>query len=763
MAPQAYFLPGPTEGDGPCAVPVTLQAASAAPLISKAAWLSQNESLRSLNRQLRQALEQSRASAEDLRDVLHSTGDATILLDPQLRIRFFTPAASSLLQLRPGDAGRPLAESRALATDAALIEDAAAVLAGAAPRMRDLVMPGGGAFSRRVLRCRAGDGAVAGVVITFTDISARRETGTALHGAVLQAEQASATRSRFLAAAGHDLRQPLQTLTLLQGLLARQVEGGEARRLVAMQAPALAAMSGMLDTLLEIDRIDSGTLRPTPVAMPVGPMLDRLRAEFAPLARGQGLELRVAPCGLSIRSDPRLLEQMLRNLLSNSLRRTRRGRILLGCRRRGGLLSIEVWDTGIGIPEGQRQAISDADHQRETAGRECAQGLGLGLSIVQRLAGLLGHGLAVQAWPGRGSVVRIAVPPCPAGHAAAPPAPARAAPHRTGAILVVAADTGVREPLVRVLTAEGHVATAAADGVAALALIARGAVRPAVILADFNLPKGMNGLRLAGLLRESLGMALPVVILTADRSTATLRQIAARGCLPLHKPVRAADLAGLLQRLLGEAPAASPAGERVAIHVVEDDAEARRLLIRALAREGQEVIGHGSAEAFLAAYRAGPEACLLVDAQLPGMSGFDLLAQLRQAGDPIPAIMVTGLSDVAAAVRAMQSGASDFIAKPVREATLRAALERAFAQSRTHDQRRAWRQSAADSLTGLTARQREVMTRVLAGEPSKNIAADLGISQRTVETHRAEIMRRTGSKSLPALARLAMTAAGAPV
>ncbi|MCX7271810.1 MAG: response regulator, partial [Burkholderiales bacterium] len=188
------------------------------------------------------------------------------------------------------------------------------------------------------------------------------------------------------------------------------------------------------------------------------------------------------------------------------------------------------------------------------------------------------------------------------------------------------------------------------------------------------------------------------------------------------------------------------------------DAQARAMLMRVLERDGQDVIGHASAEAFLEAYRADGDACLLVDGQLPGMSGFDLLARLRQAGDPIPAIMVTGLSDVGAAVRAMRAGASDFIEKPVRAATLRAALDRAVAQSRDVGKLAAWRQKASDSLTSLTTRQREVMARVLAGEPSKNIAADLGISQRTVETHRAEIMRRTGAKSLPALARLAVTA-----
>lgn len=377
---------------------------------------------------------------------------------------------------------------------------------------------------------------------------------------------------------------------------------------------------------------------------------------------------------------------------------------------------------------------------------------------MQRLAGLLGHGLEVHSKPGRGSVFAIVVPVCPAESADAAPAAPVAAPHRTGAVLVIEDDADVRNLLVRVLTDEGHVSIAASDGESALALIGRGAIRPDIILTDFNLPNGMNGLRLGGLLRERLGMAVPVIILTADISTETLRDVAAQRCLRLHKPVRAADLCALLQRQLHEAQPDPPTGATTTIHVVEDDAQARNLLMRVLQREGQEVVGHASAEAFLEAYRPGGEACLLLDAKLPGMSGFELLARLRRSGDLLPAIMVTGFSDVGAAVQAMKSGASDFIEKPVRAATLRSALDRALAQSRDLGKLAAWRRKAADSLASLTARQREVLTRVLAGEPSKNIAADLGISQRTVETHRAEIMRRTGTRSLPALARLALAA-----
>ncbi len=224
-----------------------------------------------------------------------------------------------------------------------------------------------------------------------------------------QAELASIAKSRFLAAASHDLRQPLQTLALLQGLLATVVEGDKARNLVARLDETLGAMSGMLNTLLDINQIDAGIVHPEIVSFPVSDLLDRLKGEFTYHAQAQGLELRVVPSGVTINSDPRLLEQMIRNLLSNALKYTPHGKVLLGCRRHGGNLSIEVWDTGIGIPEEELQSIFEEYRQLDNAARERKRGLGLGLSIVQRLGNLLGHRLSVRSHPGKGSVFAIEV------------------------------------------------------------------------------------------------------------------------------------------------------------------------------------------------------------------------------------------------------------------------------------------------------------------------------------------------------------------
>ena len=196
------------------------------------------------------------------------------------------------------------------------------------------------------------------------------------------------------------------------------------------------------------------------------------------------------------------------------------------------------------------------------------------------------------------------------------------------------------------------------------------------------------------------------------------------------------------------------------IIVVDDDDRVREAIRTVLEDDGRVVETYASCEAFLEAFDPGKSACLLIDAYLPGMSGLELLAKLDEEGHRLPAIMITGNADVPMAVRAMKAGALDFIEKPIGREELIAGIDRVLELSKDSGKLTKLRESASAHLTGLTPRQRDVMERVLAGQPSKNIAADLSISQRTVENHRAAIMKRTGSKSLPALARLALLASG---
>ena len=739
-------------------------------LTSKEELQSLNEELTALNSQLHETLERQRTTSNDLQNVLYSTDVPTLFLDTDLNIRFFTPATKSLFSVIPSDVGRPLQDLHSLAADGALLTDARAVLETLAPIEREIEAQNGAWYNRRVLPYRAQDNGVEGVVITFADITDRRHAADALAAAMRQAELANAAKSRFLAAASHDLRQPLQTLALLQGLLAKTVEGERAEKLVARLDETLGAMTGMLNALLDINQIEAGNVRPEVVSFPIDDLLSRLRYEFAYHAHAQGLMFRTVPCSLPVQSDPLLLEQMIRNLLSNALKYTSHGKVLLGCRRRRGILSIEVWDTGVGIPDEELQAVFEEYHQLGNAARERSRGLGLGLSIVQRLGNLLGHRVRVRSRPGKGSVFAIEIVLQPGEmapeleqHGHGVDNGSTDAVRRTGVILVVEDDPEVRGLLELVLGEDGHRAATAPDGIAALELVTRGPIRPDLIIADYNLPNGLTGLQFIGKVRERLHREIPVIILTGDISTVTLREIALQNCVHLNKPVKLGELTQVIQRLLpvsqAGAPPSEPGGSAGAplIFVVDDDSNVREGFRSLLEQDGWTVVDFASCEAFLEHYRPGTGACLLIDAYLPGMSGLELLRRL--AGHRLPAIMLTGSSDVAIAVQAMKAGAADFIEKPVGRAELLASIERAVEQSRDSSRLVAVREDAANHVAGLTPRQREIMALVLAGAPSKNIAADLGISQRTVENHRAAIMQKTGSKSLPALARLALAAA----
>ncbi len=330
-------------------------------LTSKEELQSLNEELAALNAQLQETLERQRTTANDLQNVLFSTNVATLFLDAKFNIRFFTPATQVLFSVIPTDVGRPLADLTSLAADGTLLDDARTVLQTLAPHEREVEVRKGAQdtawYIRRILPYRTQDNGVEGVVITFADVTERKHTADALEVAKQQAEQANKAKSRFLAAASHDLRQPLQTLSLLQGLLATAVEGERARKLVSRFDKTLGTMSVMLNSLLDINQIEAGAVHAEKINFHINDLLVHLHDEFADHAQASGIVLRVVPCSLAVHSDPRLLEQMLRNLLSNALKYTRHGGVLLGCRRHHAMLSIEIWDTGVGIPAAELDSI----------------------------------------------------------------------------------------------------------------------------------------------------------------------------------------------------------------------------------------------------------------------------------------------------------------------------------------------------------------------------------------------------------------------
>ena len=623
-------------------------------------------------------------------------------------------------------------------------------------------------FLRRIQPYRTEGGRVEGVVITYVDITDRKEINAALETAKAEAERATRAKSRFLASASHDLRQPLQSMALLQSLLARPKRSAEGLRLAALMDQTLLSMTAMLDSMLDVTRIESGIVRPEMRLVRVDPLMQRLIDEFRPQCETKGLKLRMVACKAWVRTDPQLLEQILRNLLSNALKYTLTGGILLGCRRRNGHLTMMVCDTGIGVPESERKAIFEPYRQGEKAAVLAGHGLGLGLSIVKRIAQLMGHRIALRSVVNRGSSFMVSLPLAdPDDQNAATDAahmPPVDLPRQTGTILLVEDDEKQGNLLAEVLESEGHTVILRTSAQSALSWASGDVPRPDLLLTDVDLRGPVTGLSLALDLPNVLGVTIPTIILTGDITTETSVAIQNASLEQVRKPVVPAVLMQRISDLMATARAArsdhpnTPNIARSTLHVIDDDPVIRETLRRLFQAEGWRVTAYTSAEEFLAQPRPTGSACLLVDHRLPGMTGVELLAALQAEKSTCPAIILTGHGDAATAVAGIKAGASDLIEKPASAAELLASIRRALKSCEVlpgTDRHKA----AQKRLAGLTARESEVLAMVLAGVPNKNIAADLGINQRTVEHHRASVMRKSGAKSLPALVRLAFDAA----
>ena len=731
-------------------------------LASKEELQSLNEELTALNSQLQETLERHRNTANDLQNVLYSTDVATLFLDRELNVRFYTPAARALFRVIPTDIGRPLSDLAAMAKDEELLSDARAVLATSDPREVEIATPEGVWYLRRIQPYRVEGGETDGVVITFNEITERKRTSATLEAAVKAADAATHAKSRLLAVVGHDLRQPLQALALLHGLMTQSAGKAEQARFAALLERTLHATIEILDSLLDINLIESGVVKPKPVPMAIGPLIAGVVEEFAPLCEQKGLKLRTVPCKAWVRTDPKLLRQILRNLLSNALKYANRGGILVGCRRKGTGLQIEVHDTGIGVAKGDQGAIFDPYWQIDQ--KVASGGRGLGLSIVRRLADLLDHPVTVRSTLGKGSAFMVRLPMVSAELSAPPGTPlARSAasdPH--GNILLVEEDDQLRGLLTEVLESAGHTVIAQHNARAALDWASADPAHPDLLIADLDLDDGSGGVALSVELANAIGAQVPSLILTGHVPLPTMTATTQSHLIkPVSPEVLLASIAGLLSvapRTLAPESGVAPSAVGMTVHIVDDDPLLREAASRLFEAEGWIVATYVSAEEFLSAPRPVGPACLIVDAVLPGMDGVSMIKVLREEALLPPAIILTGYGDAMMAVSAMKAGASDLIEKPAIAADLLVSVRSAVARASDSRARDQARREAKARFAGLTDRQREVLTKVLQGAPNKIIAADLGINQRTVENHRAAVMRKTGSVSLPALVRLALAA-----
>ena len=417
-----------------------------------------------------------------------------------------------------------------------------------------------------VIELRSADLPDGGIVTTYTDITASvraeealerrveertqelQHLNTELEQAKAVAEAADQSKTRFLAAASHDILQPLNAARLfVSSLLDRDRSTGDPQ-LANHIGASLEAIEDILTTLLDISRLDAGALKPEISAFRLSDILSALQTELEPLAREKNLDLIHVPTTLVVRSDKRLLRRLIQNLLSNAIKYTPEGRVLMGCRRAGKSVRIEIWDTGIGIPAAKRKTIFE-EFQRLDQGAKVARSLGLGLSIVERIGRLLGHRVRVKSWQDKGSMFSVEVPVAPASTA-------RRVPERTASaaplgsfnglrVLAIDNDPAILDGMNTLLSGWGCAVQVASNGEEAEKCASDPDHRPAVIIADYHLDEG-DGLAVIGALRSMLGSDIPAILLTADRSLAVRDAAVGAGITVLHKPLKPAALRALL-------------------------------------------------------------------------------------------------------------------------------------------------------------------------------------------------------------------------
>jgi CheY-like chemotaxis protein len=363
-------------------------------------------------------------------------------------------------------------------------------------------------------------------------------------------QQANAAKTRFIAAASHDLRQPVVTIGLLVGLLREQIASPQLRGMMDRVNEAVAALEALLKGLLDLSRFDAGIIRPRPQPVALQPLFDAIVAHEGEAARLKGLSLRFRATGVVVQSDPVLLEQIVRNLVNNAVRYTDRGGVLVGLRRRGReRVLLQVWDTGWGIPPSQHDAVFEEFAQLGT-GRDRVRGLGLGLALVKRAAVLLDHPLRLHSVPQRGSCFSLELPVTHAlPQPQAMPEPERQPLAGVG-IVLVEDESAVREAMSLQLRRWGaRVETF--DGLPALeqALQAHtsNGTQPAwdLLVSDNRLP-GADSLCVIGRVRRACG-ALPALVVTGDTSPSDLAALTESGVPVLHKPFRAAELLAAIE------------------------------------------------------------------------------------------------------------------------------------------------------------------------------------------------------------------------
>ncbi|MGB8432732.1 MAG: ATP-binding protein, partial [Burkholderiales bacterium] len=392
-----------------------------------------------------------------------------------------------------------------------------------------------------------------GRVVTYTDITDLKRREAALEAARRSAEQANAAKTRFLAAASHDLRQPIHALGLLFATLAEGVRDERTAPLLRQIDGAVDAVDSMLNSLLDISKLDAGVIRPDVGPVDLGALLQRLNDDHQPIATLTGNGLRVRPTDSVVQSDAAMLQRILANLVSNALRYTVDGRVLVGARRRGRSIRIDVYDTGPGVPKDALEDIFLEFHQLGNPERDRRKGLGLGLAIVKRLAYLLGHRVEVKSVVGDGSRFSITVPASGEVRTSAPHAPLAttlgADLHGTR-VLVLDDDASVLDAMSSLLERWGCEVTTTSTPEEAEASLASGASLPDILIVDYRLRRHASGIETIAHLHGVAGSRIPALVITGDTAPDRLREAQQSGYPLLHKPVKPAQLRTVMRQLI---------------------------------------------------------------------------------------------------------------------------------------------------------------------------------------------------------------------
>jgi signal transduction histidine kinase len=365
-------------------------------------------------------------------------------------------------------------------------------------------------------------------------------------------ELANAAKSRFLAMASHDLRQPLHALGLFVAQLRTPLRSGERTRTIELVDATRREMDEMLNSLLDMSRLDAGILIPTITEFPIARLLQKIETTFDQATRETGLCLRVRRSDAWVRSDAMLLERILLNLVSNAVRYTLRGGIIVGCRRRGQMLRIEVWDSGPGIPEDQKQNIFGEFFQLAARDRNRYGSMGLGLAIVDRLRLLLNHPIDLASTVGRGSRFAILVPMADECHTSTEPvdSPHPAAFAVEGKVVLVIADAPiVQEGTGGLLGRWGYTILTTGSDEAALIRLAERQQRPDLIISDYHLASGKTGIRAIEQINAAFGLSIPAILISGDTAPEPAREAKDRGYILLHEPVDPMRLRAVMHEL----------------------------------------------------------------------------------------------------------------------------------------------------------------------------------------------------------------------